>query len=186
MPLPPCPLAPPTHPPPPQHSLCSLPLVPAEFHLPLTLDASWPLTSLPCCPHSSPFKCPAPGASPHHPPPPLHLGTHTGKTVAQAPALLTSCSISSDPDAAAPGRGLWGGVGGGEGDVRELLPEPAPPAGPFSHPSAGLSLTPALLSRSHCITPDSGPAAPEWGCLGQWHLVKALVGEGGWCSAFFL
>lgn len=94
--------------PPPQYSLCSLPLVPAEFHLPLTLDASWPLTSLPCCPHSSPFKCPAPGASPCHPPPLLHLGTHTGKTVAQAPALLTSCSISYDPDAAALGRG-WGG-----------------------------------------------------------------------------
>lgn len=183
MPLPPCPLAPP---PPPPHSLCSLPLVPAEFHLPLTLDASWPLTSLPCCPHSSPFKCPALGASPRHPPPPLHLGTHTGKTVAQAPALLTSCSISSDPDAAAPGRGLGGGVGGGEGDVRELLPEPAPPAGPCSHPSAGLSLTPALLSRSHCTTPDSGPAGPGMGVLRSVALSQGPGGEGGWCSAFFL
>lgn len=87
----------------PQYFLCSLPLVPAEFHLPLTLDASWPLTSLPCCPHSSPFKCPAPGAS--CPPPAIPWHPHTGKTVAQAPSLLISCSISYNPDAAAWGVG---------------------------------------------------------------------------------
>lgn len=101
LPLPLCPFGTPTP------ILCSLPLVPAEFHLPLTLDASWPLTSLPCCPHSSPFKCPAPGASPCPPPLLPHLGTHTGKTVAQAPALLTSCSISYNPDAAALGGRGW-------------------------------------------------------------------------------
>lgn len=69
----------------------------------------------PACPvvHTAPLS----SAQPQGPPVPLllYLGTHTGKTVAWAPSLFISRSISYNPDAAVWG---WGG--------HVCLPEPPP------------------------------------------------------------
>lgn len=175
MPLPLCPFGTPA-----QCSLCSLPLVPAEFHLPLTLDASWPLTSLPCCPHSSPFKCPAPGASPCPCPTPSTPWHPHRKNCGSRSCPPRTCSISYNPDAAA-----LGGRGGG---VCVSFSQSLHPLRTVS-PSVFWALSnlrplPSPLPLN-ALTQTLGGQAPERGCLDKWHLVGA-PGEGAvGASPFF-
>lgn len=125
MPCPsPCaPLAPPA-----QFFLRSLPLVPAEFHLPLTLDASWPLTSCPAArtaPHSSAQPqgpVPVPRPSHTHTCTHTHTRTHTHTLAPTWEKLWLRLPPSSCPAVLAMVQMLLPGAGA----VREHLPESQP------------------------------------------------------------
>lgn len=183
MPLPPCPLAPPPRPRTPSALCHSCPL--SSIYLSLWMPAG----PSPACPAAR--TAPLSSAQPRGPLPvtPLLLCT----LAPTQEKLWLKLPPSSHPAVLAPIQmllprgGGWGAAWGeAKGMCVSFLPEPAPPAGPCSHPSAGLSLTPALLSRSHCTTPDSGPAGPGMGVLRSVALSQGPGGEGGWCSAFFL
>lgn len=156
---PPLALPPPSVPllaPPPQDFLCSLPLVPAEFHLPLTLDASWPLTSLPALlpAQLSPFKCPAPGASPC--PSPVSPALHSPCPLAPTQEKLwLKLPPSSHPAVPAPVQMLC--TRARRVCAPRLPPGPRPPQDSVSHMSSGLSLTPALPVPTPMSTHEPRP-----------------------------